>query len=134
MPCNYNEYHPKWPLIIRMVKRRDGNRCKWCGIPNKVIVVRLPDGTTRNVLSREWQEYNQYRRGGYSKSQALKILGFTKVVLTVAHIDHDKDNNRFDNLAALCQRCHLQHDSKQHVANRKYGRNHNNKHQIKIEL
>jgi len=47
----------------------------------------------------------------------------SKVVLTVAHIDHDKTNNRFNNLAALCQRCHLRHDLKQHVQNRKYGRN-----------
>lgn len=47
----------------------------------------------------------------------------SKVVLTVAHIDHDKTNNRFNNLAALCQRCHLRHDLKQHMQNRKYGRN-----------
>lgn len=46
----------------------------------------------------------------------------SKVVLTVAHLDHDKDNNKFDNLAALCQRCHLYHDRWQHAANRKYGR------------
>lgn len=47
----------------------------------------------------------------------------SKVILTVAHIDHNKDNNRFDNLAALCQKCHLNHDLPQHVNNRKYGRN-----------
>ena len=48
----------------------------------------------------------------------------SKVVLTVAHIDQDKTNNRFHNLAALCQKCHLGHDINQHVANRKYGKNH----------
>jgi 5-methylcytosine-specific restriction endonuclease McrA len=47
----------------------------------------------------------------------------SKVVLTVAHIDHDKTNNRFKNLAALCQKCHLKHDLQQHILNRKYGRN-----------
>jgi len=36
------------------------------------------------------------------------------VVLTVAHIDQDKGNNRFHNLAALCQRCHLNHDRDHH--------------------
>lgn len=46
------------------------------------------------------------------------------VILTVAHIDRDKTNNRFSNLAALCQRCHLGHDIHQHINNRKYGRNH----------
>jgi len=47
----------------------------------------------------------------------------SKVVLTTAHLDHDKDNNKFDNLAALCQRCHLRHDLPHHIQNRKYGRN-----------
>lgn len=58
----------------------------------------------------------------------------SNVVLTVAHVDHDKTNNRFNNLAALCQRCHLNHDIKQHVDNRKYGRNWKGKHQLRIEL
>lgn len=48
----------------------------------------------------------------------------SKVVLTVAHLDHDKNNNRFWNLRALCQRCHLKLDLGTHVRNRKYGRNH----------
>lgn len=47
----------------------------------------------------------------------------SRVVLTVAHIDHDKKNNSFFNLAALCQRCHLNHDRHQHAENRRYGRN-----------
>ena len=46
----------------------------------------------------------------------------TKVVLTVAHVDHDKSNNRFWNLKAWCQRCHLAHDLPHHIYNRKYGR------------
>jgi len=46
----------------------------------------------------------------------------SKVILTVAHLDRDRTNNRFKNLAALCQRCHLNHDRAQHIQNRKYGR------------
>jgi heterodisulfide reductase subunit B len=44
------------------------------------------------------------------------------VCLTVAHLDRDRTNNRFSNLAALCQKCHLNYDRSQHIANRKYGR------------
>lgn len=58
----------------------------------------------------------------------------SKVILTVAHMDHNKNNNRFWNLKALCQRCHLGHDIKQHVSNRKYGRNHKGEHQLMIDL
>jgi 5-methylcytosine-specific restriction endonuclease McrA len=47
----------------------------------------------------------------------------TKVVLTIAHLDHDNDNHDVtdDRLAALCQRCHLRYDLHRHVAKRKYG-------------
>lgn len=58
----------------------------------------------------------------------------SKVILTVAHVDHNKHNNRFSNLAALCQRCHLHHDRDQHADNRKYGRKWKGKHQLKLEL
>lgn len=58
----------------------------------------------------------------------------SKVVLTVAHLNHDKNYNRFHNLAALCQKCHLGHDIHQHVANRKYGRKWKGDHQLKLQL
>jgi 5-methylcytosine-specific restriction endonuclease McrA len=35
----------------------------------------------------------------------------TKVVLAAAHLDHDPSHNTLRNLKALCQRCHLRHDS-----------------------
>ncbi len=34
----------------------------------------------------------------------------SRVVLTVAHLDHNPRNNYLSNLAALCQRCHNRHD------------------------
>lgn len=39
------------------------------------------------------------------------------VVLTVAHLDHDVANNDPANLRAMCQRCHLTHDTEQHRRN-----------------
>lgn len=42
----------------------------------------------------------------------------SRVVLTIAHMDQNPENNDRENLRALCQRCHLRHDIKQHVANR----------------
>lgn len=57
-----------------------------------------------------------------------------KITLTVAHLDHDKKNNRFWNLKALCNGCHLRHDIHQHCANRKYGRNWKGEHQLRMEI
>ena len=35
----------------------------------------------------------------------------SRVVLTVAHLDHTPENCRLDNLLALCQRCHNRYDA-----------------------
>lgn len=54
----------------------------------------------------------------------------SKVVLTVAHLGIDKPDGtpgdksdtmdcRAENLAALCQRCHLEYDRDDHIRNRK---------------
>lgn len=47
------------------------------------------------------------------------LRGERLVVLTIAHLDQDVTNNADSNLAALCQRCHLNHDKWQHVASRR---------------
>lgn len=40
-----------------------------------------------------------------------------RVVLTVAHLDHNPDNCAPGNLRAWCQRCHLTYDAALHAAN-----------------
>ena len=39
----------------------------------------------------------------------------SRVVLTVAHLDHNTANNDLANLRALCQACHLRHDARLHA-------------------
>jgi protein-arginine kinase activator protein McsA len=47
----------------------------------------------------------------------------SKVVLTIAHLDHDADNWEVsdDRLKAMCQACHLGYDRHRHVRKRKFG-------------
>lgn len=110
MPIDYREYHPKWSLIVRLVRRRamlanDGRDC--CeGSPH------YPDCQAEN-------------------GKPHPVTG-SQVVLTTAHVDGDKDNNRFTNLKRWCQRCHLRHDLGHHIMNRRYGRKHSRRHQLKI--
>lgn len=87
-------YPPDWKAISRRIRfERAGNRCEWCGAENY---------------------------------QAHPVTG-SKVVLTVAHLGvfyadgtpgdkRDKSDCRDDNLAALCQRCHLNFDRVDHMA------------------
>jgi 5-methylcytosine-specific restriction endonuclease McrA len=53
---------------------------------------------------------------GAENYQPHPITG-SKVILTVAHLDHDTTHNTDDNLKALCQRCHLTYDAKHHAKN-----------------
>lgn len=46
----------------------------------------------------------------------------SKVILTIAHLDHNKKNNDYSNLRALCQGCHLSWDLERHIKNRKRNR------------
>ena len=41
----------------------------------------------------------------------------SRVVLTVAHLDHDESSSDSANLRAMCQRCHLTYDARHHAAN-----------------
>lgn len=126
MPINPKEYHPKWKLISKLVRyRRAQNKCENCGIDNQSVVKRMPDGSYRSLSAIEWDMVHcSIRYGSHNMTSSLKKHGFTKIVLTVAHLDRDKTNNNFANLKALCQKCHLEHDKEQHIQNRKYGRNH----------
>ena len=42
-----------------------------------------------------------------------------KVVLTIMHLDHNRKNNDYSNLAAGCQKCHLTYDKVEHRKNSK---------------
>ena len=107
MPIDYSKYPPNWKTEIRPdILERADNCCE--GSP-KFPNCRVPN-------------YTLHPETG------------SKVVLTIAHMDHDKKNTDYSNLKALCQRCHLSHDINQHVANRKYGRNHKGEHQLKLDL
>lgn len=85
-----------------------------------------------SLFIRKYRANNKCEWCGAKNGEPHPITG-SKVILTVAHLDQDKSNNRFHNLAALCQRDHLNHDRNQHVRNRKYGRNHK-LNQLKLDL
>lgn len=99
MPINYKNYPPNWKDEIRPdILRRDGNKCKFCGLKNRLVGYRDQNSNfiECDAFMQEW-----------AKRHGLKV--FT-IVLTIAHLDQDRTNNDYSNLAALCQRCHLRHD------------------------
>lgn len=124
MPLNYAEYPPNWKEIRERILTRAGNRCENenCHLLNHSIICKVD---RRQPSPQQWDMYNSMLGNHYSKQQAMKRMGFTEIVLTIAHLDHDKLNHdvKDDRLKALCQACHLKYDLPRHIENRKYGRN-----------
>lgn len=92
MPVDWKRYPANWPRVVAVIRRRSGNRCEWCDAAN---------------------------------GEHHPVTG-SRVVLTTAHLGepyatgadkHDKADIRAENLAHLCQRCHLNHDRDEHRAN-----------------
>lgn len=144
MPIRKQDYADNWPAISLSVREEAGQRCEWCGAPNKSIIKRClkPDfiepGLEEykvdwiriiSILTVDGDENTELLSWA-----RLKFYGLSKVILTVAHLDRNSHNNDRHNLAALCQRCHLKHDILQHIANRKYGRHHAKEQQLKLEI
>ena len=123
MPIDYKKYPTNWKSEIRpAIIERAKNCCEFCKVANYKEIIR---GTYNDL------ECYQDDDGNIYDANTSKVIGsdyvgevsptnrFIKVVLTVAHLDHDVNNNDFTNLKALCQRCHNRHDVKFRKANRK---------------
>lgn len=127
MPINYKEYPANWKTEIRpAVLGRAKNCCEWCGVKNHSLIHRFGKGIN------EWEYWPE---GMESEAWGIDGKKATKIILTIAHLDHDKLNHDIDleRLKALCQKCHLGHDLKHHISNRKYGRNHTTNN-LKLDL
>lgn len=149
MPSKPADYHPKWTLIKRLIHRRAGGYCEHCGLKQHSHIFRLKTkrGKTRMVALGQYRYLTDEEEATLRRLSALpkpgssrqrgkrwarKYMGVTFVALEVAHLDHSRANNRFGNLAALCQSCHQKHDKAQHVRSTLLGRHHDNEQQTKL--
>lgn len=87
---NRVRYPKDWKKISAEIRGRAGNRCE--GSPA------YPDCRAEN-------------------GQPHPVTG-SRVVLTVAHLDHQPENCDSLNLRAWCQRCHNTYDAPMRAANR----------------
>jgi len=79
---------------------------------------RYPDNWAEISLDiRNNRANNKCEFCGAKNKKPHPITG-SKVVLTVAHLDHTPENCHYDNLKALCQKCHLSYDAKHHAETR----------------
>ena len=115
---NKSRYPTDWPTISRRVRDEAGNVCEQCGVLNHAMIYRGKHGeapawryandtvfecsrcatTGAEMRGTCWDDFD--KRGGT-----------VKVVLTVAHLDHQPENCTSENLRAWCQRCHNAYDA-----------------------
>jgi hypothetical protein len=117
MPMDPSRYPVDWKAISLAVREAAGWKCEWCGAPNGEVITRdRRDPKTWSVVT------------GCGDNEADDGVKTTLIVLTVAHLGaahadgspgdkHDKHDVRRENLAALCQACHLAYDLDDHVRN-----------------
>ncbi len=117
MPIDYARYPKNWKteIVPRIIARAE-NKCEVCGLRNGQPVFSVPmkikadDG--RYKIKRFWvsEESDFIRMRPYSLGGDCKTV---RVVLTVAHLDHDEENHdvQDERLKAMCQSCHLNYDA-----------------------
>lgn len=91
---NKSLYPKNWKEIRAKILQRADNKCEFCGIENHKW--------TRSVMiggNRGW---------------------YYRVVLTIAHLDHNPQNCDPSNLRALCQKCHNRYDAEHRKKNRSH--------------
>lgn len=136
MPIDYKKYPKNWKTEIRpAVMARAESKCEKCGIENYSVGWRQgKDGQFIHalkfvygeadgpIISKTYKEAkaiadNRNRIARKVRDQ-LCMSKYIVIVLTVAHLNHDINDNRIENLMALCQRCHNVMDAPYRAKNR----------------
>jgi len=105
-------YGRKWRTETRpRILGRERDCCKFCGGPNHVTVIR-DGGGWWNPATNHWFHPQGLRPEQWTNRRVVRI------VLTVAHLNHICGADRDENLAALCQYCHLNFDKQHHEETR----------------
>jgi 5-methylcytosine-specific restriction endonuclease McrA len=114
MKCDESTGYPKnWKELSLKIRERENNSCKFCGVKNHSFIRRKPKGEFEYLNEAETQALYKFRDASKKPlHKILKIAGATKIILTVAHLDRKLVDHSEENLAALCQRCHLSHDKR----------------------
>jgi len=123
MPIDYRKYPKNWLSEIRpRILKRAGNKCEKCGLENNQIVfaVRFRGRSKwyqsfEDANSDPNKTFESKRNNKTGKVEDVPNPKSVKVVLTIAHLDHDETNHDVsdERLMAMCQMCHLRYDGKE---------------------
>lgn len=116
-PENRDRYPDNWSEISRQIREAANNTCEKCGTMNGANIRRGKTAEGTPV----WRPASwPVNLDGMSSETGETVIGScgdlvnygdpVRVVLTVAHLDHQPENCDPENLRAWCQRCHNIYD------------------------
>lgn len=112
---------PEWRAIRERIGERSGWKCETCGAPHMTMIARGSyRGRDAYMVIDTCEVFDAetgLRMGRMRCTSEFGAHRVLKIVLTVAHLNHDEMDNRPENLAHLCQRHHLRLDAKHHARN-----------------
>jgi hypothetical protein len=129
MPIDYSKYPPDWKERRQRILKRAKNKCETCGIKNYSIGYWV-----NNKFITVKKALDVLEKTGKDLFENILVSKRPiKIVLTIAHLDHDEENFdvKDDRLRTLCQRCHLRYDVKE-KKKRRFKKKH--KTQINMEM
>ena len=121
-------YPIDWAELSNLIRfRRARGRCEHCRRPHGRSIVHVGQGIWWDEDAASWRNGQGKRvrhlleptelssvQPGFEGIDPPSPLLTTRVVLASAHLNHNPVDNRPRNLAALCQRCHMIHDAREH--------------------
>lgn len=110
-PENKALYPANWKEISLARREAAGQKCEWCKAPNGVVIYRFADGSAYMTPNGDSFDATDGTKGPSIRGSEMPKGRFTKVVLTVAHLNHDPRDCSDENLRALCQKCHNAYDA-----------------------
>jgi hypothetical protein len=119
MPIDYKKYPKNWLSEIRpRILKRANNTCEFEGCDFKHLEMVWSVKNNGRVVGwfRDFEFANKQPKSYEGVgSEIIANPKPVKVILTIAHLDHDETNmNIKDNrLKAACQLCHLRYDAKE---------------------
>ena len=116
---NRSRYPSNWRDIRTSILERARHRCEFCGVTNHAIGYRNCEGHFQPVKTRHNPLYSPPAViTGPLLSDSVYVHRLFKIVLTIAHLNHQPEDCRPENLKALCQQCHLRYDVDHHTTTR----------------
>ncbi len=116
MPIDYSKRDPLWLSHVRpRIMKRANNKCEFCGLEHNSTVYSITMQVNENGRYKKRTIWFRNEQDAIRESTNGLPPKKVKVVLTIAHLDHDENNFEVldDRLKALCQIDHLRMDAKE---------------------